>query len=437
MRAWNVLVLAGFFWLAACGAGNPTAPTPATATPETVPLPLATTNVPVATRAPIATLVPIPEANPPSSPIALNLWVPEDFAPGAERGGDVLEAQLAEFQSIHPGITVNYVLKAPYGKGGLVDWLRQLTELMPDRLPDAVIVDSRELDQLEQLQLLQPMSRELPSGAFWDLFPPAQRIARRGGGWVNQPLVLETEHLVYDTRRVGIPPSTWDQVLKDPSLFAFAADSTDTFLLHYLHDGGSLGGQLSARDAEIMQDILTYYRRARANGNMNATTAVMKSARDVMPLFVAGQAPLGQVRARDYLVERARIPAPRAAPVPTRDGTPAALVSSWSYVILTSDPARQRAAAEYLKWISDPTRMAEWASAARLVPAGQGAFAQAIVPEDYADMLRGLLTEGIVAPSFAEQAPFAEAWHTAIQAVLNGVLSPDDAAFRAIQTITQ
>lgn len=448
MRAWYGMMLAGFLiWLVACGTNNPPPSAAAAQTPSPISgevLPAASETLVLSTPAPalvLSTPEPAPEANSTpdvSQPITLTLWVPEEFAPGAERGGDVLEKQIAEFQTAHPNIQLNYVLKAPYGKGGLVDWLSQLHELLPERLPDAVIVDSRELDQLETLGLVHPLNRVLPSGAFWDLFTAGQTIARRNGQWNNQPIVLDTEHLVYDTRRVTTPPTTWAQVLADKTQFAFAADSTEAFLLHYMENGGSLDPTLHpALDASVMQAVLDYYQRARANGNLNENTAVMKSARDVMPLFVTGQTPMAQVRARDFLIERSRLPNAVAAPIPTRDGRATALVSGWSFVVITNDPARQNAAVQYLTWLIDPARLGEWANAARLIPAGKSAFAQAMDSSAYAEVLWNLLQDPLVAPSFSQQAPYADAWHTATQAVLNGQLAPDDAAFRAVQTITQ
>jgi ABC-type glycerol-3-phosphate transport system substrate-binding protein len=309
---------------------------------------------------------------------------------------------------------------------------------MPERLPDAAIVDSRELDDLQELGLLHSVQRDLPSGAYWDLFPPAQEIARRDGEWNNQPLTLETEHLVYDGGLPTTPPVSWQQVITDSTQFAFAADSTETFLFHYLQNGGSLDpGEHPALDAGVMQAILDYYRRARESGDLSENMVVIKSAREIMPLFVTAQVRMAQVRTRDFLPERIRLPNARAASIPTLDGRPTALVSGWSFVILTEDEAKHAAAVEYLEWLIDPARMGQWAEAADVVPAGKGAFAQALDSPEYADVLWALLHNAIVAPSFAKQQPYADAWHNAVEAVFNGLLTPDDAAFRAVQAITQ
>ncbi len=432
MRVWNVLVLAGLVLIAtACGA-----PTSPTAPPV---MPTLDGITPDILSAPTTPTRPAPIQITPQAtrPLTLTLWTPEEFAPGAEHGGDILQARVAAFESAQP-VKLNYVLKAPYGKGGIVDWIAQLHELMPDRLPDAAIVDSRELDTLQNLGLLQPLQRDLPSGAFWELLEPAQNIARHGGFWSNQPLALDAEHLVYDTRRVAAPPLSWQDVLTTTISFAFAADSTDTFLLQYLHDGGSLDPRAHpAADADVMQNILDYYQRARANGNLSEATVGMKSAREVLPLFLAGRAPLAQVRARDFLSERARLPNAAAAAIPTRDGAPAALVSGWTFVILTPNPDRQRAAADFLLSLDEPTFLAQWMRAANLAPAGKTAFAQAVQPETYAATLLDLFSHGLVAPSFDAQQPYANAWHQAVQAVLNGQLTPGDAAWRAVQSVAQ
>lgn len=447
MRAWYGILLAGCFgWLIACGTHTPTPPDAAL---QTSPIPGVVSPFAVATSAPEtpAPLFGLPTRQLPltpeiaskaSQPLTLTLWVPEEFAPGAERGGDVLETLVGEFRAAHPRIAFNFVLKAPYGKGGMVDWLTQLDELMPDRLPDAVIVDSRELDQLERLKLLHPLNRALPSGALWDMFAAGQAIARRNGTWNNQPLVLDTEHLVYDTRRGSPPPATWTQVLADKAQLAFAADSTEAFLFHYLENGGALDPSAHpALDASVMQSVLDYYQRARANGNLNENTAVLKSARDVMPLFVTGQTPMAQVRARDFLAEESRLTNAAAAPVPTRDGRATALTSAWSFVVITDEPDRQGAVVDWLLWLIEPAHMADWARAARLVPASKSAFAEAMDSPAYSDLMWKLLEDPLVAPSFAQQAAYAAAWHTAVQDVLDGKRSPDDAAFRAAQAITQ
>jgi ABC-type glycerol-3-phosphate transport system substrate-binding protein len=454
MRAWYGILLACLLvGLAACGAtntpsavglarpsqdasrvpANPLQGSPPTSFPTTLEPNSDAVPAPTATIA--ATWAPTSD---PKLPVVLELWVPEEFATGAERGGDILERQVAEFEAAHPNIRLNYVLKTPYGKGGIVDWLTQLKELMPDRLPDAAVVDTRDLGSLEELGLLHSLQRDLPSGVYWDLFPPAQRMARRGGQWNNLPLVLETEHLIYDAERIAEPPVTWQGVLTDTTPFAFAADSTETFLFHYLQNGGSLDPQKHpSLDAGVMQAILDFLQRARANGNLNETTAVMKSAREVMPLVTSGQTDMAQVRARDFLVERSRLPNMVTASIPTRDGSANSLVSGWTFVILTDDPVKQNAAAEYLEWMIDPAHFGEWTTAARLVPAGMSAFAQAIEPGAYSDTMWLLLSRAMVAPGFLEQEPYAKAWHDAVTAVLNGQLAPDDAAFRAVKTITQ
>ena len=153
-------------------------------------------------------------------------------------------------------------------------------------------------------------------------------------------------------------------------------DSTDTFLLQYLANGGSLNPtEHPAQDTSIMQGILDYYQRARANGNLSENTSLMNSSNQVYPLFSTHQVPIAQVQASDFMLDRSRMQSALAAAVPTRDGHATSLVSGWSYVILTNDPARHQAAAAYLAWLDDPERLGAWAVGARMIPASKSAFA--------------------------------------------------------------
>lgn len=435
--------LNGYSWwawlllLAACGASaspariNPTL-TPAVTTPQQTDRLTDRISTPVAIASP--TVIP----SGPREPITLTLWVPEEFAPGAEQGGDVLQKQLDQFHAAYPNIRIKFILKAPYGKGGVVDWLRQLRELVPERLPDMAVVDSRELDELERLELLQPLAHDLPAGMFWDLMPPAQKIAAPDGKWNNVPLVLDLEHLVFDSQRIQTPPATWDQVLATKARLAFAAQSLESFLFHYLENGGRVTtDQQPAQEASIMEAVLTFYQRAQVADILPESAAAIKSARDVFPLFAGGQVPMAVVYARDFRSEQARLPQARVAPIPTRDGRATALVSAWSYVILTADPSRHAAAARWLAWVDEATHLAEWSASARLIPARASAFAAAVMPEDYAASLYPLIRDGMVAPSFAEQAPYAKVWAEAVEAVLGGGLAPADAATRAASAMVR
>ena len=305
-----------------------------------------------------------------SKTITLTIWAPEEFSPEAAQGGGVLRRQVEAFAHARPDIAVKFELKSPHGKGGLLDFLVKVQSLVPDRLPDLILIDSREVDVAARTGLLQPLDRDLPSGAFADMLSPAQTLAEHDGQWLTLPLTLDVQHLAYNTKAVSEAPATWDDLLKDGVLFAFAADDDDAFLFQYLENQGRIANsqQPAPLNVSLTTSVLTFFQRARSANLVPDSVLAIKSAHDVWPLFAGGQAQLAQVEASDYLAEHGNVPNTGFAPLPTQDGGAATLVSGWNYAIITQDANRHAAAAAFLNWIDEPSRLAEWAAAAQMVP---------------------------------------------------------------------
>jgi ABC-type glycerol-3-phosphate transport system substrate-binding protein len=385
-----------------------------------------------------------PLASPPVSPpiganrtITLTVWAPEEFSPEAAQGGQVLQHQVEAFAHARPEIAIKFVLKSPMGKGGLLDFLVKVQSLVPERLPDLILIDSREVDAAAHTQLLQPLDRDLPSGAFADLLPPAQALAEYDGQWLTLPLTLDVQHLAYNNKVVSEPPATWDELLKAGVPFAFPADDDDAFLFQYLENRGRISDsqQPTPLNVSVTTSVLTFYQRARAANLVPDSVLGIKTVHEVWPLFAEGQVPLAQVEASDYLAGYGHVPNAGFAPLPTQDGVTTTMVSGWNYAIITKEPLRHAAAAEFLNWIDEPSRLGEWAAAAQLVPARRSAFAISIAPNEYGEFLLKLLDAAIVGPTFAERAVYGGSWHSALQAVLRGQATPGEAALRAAQAL--
>jgi multiple sugar transport system substrate-binding protein len=400
----------------------------------------AQTHAPTSASTPVSTnrVIPGPTTTPGGEQaITLIVWAPEQFSPEAGQGGDVLQRQVNAFSAAHPGVTIKFQLKNPYGTGGLLDFLVQVQSLIPERLPDMIIIDSREADIAVRTGLVQPLDHDLPSGDLADLLTPAQTLAKYSGQWLTLPLTLDVQHLAYNSKLVPVPPKTWDDLIKAGAAFAFPADDDDAFLFQYLENQGRIAGaqEPAPLNVSVTTSVLTFYQRARTANLVPDGVLSVKTAHDVWPLFAEGQAPLAEVEASDYIAGSGNVPNAGFAALPTQDGLASTLVSSWNYAIITADPRRHAAAAAFLNWIDEPSRLAEWATSSGMVPARRSAFAISIKPNEYGDFLLGLLDKAIVAPTFAERAPYGASWHTALQEVLRGQATPAEAALTAAQEL--
>ena len=122
-----------------------------------------------------------PLATPTPDTVRLTLWTTEAFGPVSQTAGSrKLSAQIAAFEAANPDVSVDVVLKKPYGKGGMLDFLTTTSAAVPAVLPDVAILDIRELRTAAERELIQPLDGLISPTLAQDLVAPA-----RAGGQVD------------------------------------------------------------------------------------------------------------------------------------------------------------------------------------------------------------------------------------------------------------
>jgi multiple sugar transport system substrate-binding protein len=422
---WNVLIIS--VWLVACAAAVPASPTPPPSEPvvtlsATTPAAL-TTMMPtrsVPTRTPIAT----------TSALTLTLWTTEDLAPGATPAGRVLKNQFDAFTAANPNIHIDIVLKQPYGKGGLLDFLLTTSAVVPTQLPDFVTLDIAEAPLAADAGILQPLDVWLPNDLKNDFFPFAFRAAHYQNQWIALPFAADAQHLVYNKTTIKKAPATWDECIKQKLTLLVPLGGDDAYVLQYLALAGTGDGVMPLpTDANSIAQILNFFKRARDLNLLPDTAINLKSVEEVWAPFAAGQVTLAQVSASRYLAERDKMPNAGFAAVPTRDGKTATVASGWAFALTTNDPTRQAAATRFMQWLVQGERLAPWLRAAKRLPATRAAMILAVDPPEYALFLRDTLERAAYwSPAAPRDAKIAQAWRNAIAAVWKGNSTPEEAA---------
>ncbi len=218
-----------------------------------------------------------------SDVLTLTWWTPEFISPKAPApAGPLLAKQLADFEAAHDGkVRVNPVLKARYGKGGLLDFLRTTQPVAPGLLPDIVALDVAELEQAVNLGLLQPLDSTLSRTITPTLYAFAQQAGQFDGRTMAIPYVADVEHAVYDRDRVSQPPSTWTGILAEKLPYLFPAGSPQSpaaappsegasraVISQYLSAGGTVDPKthrLVLQEQPLLR-LLNFYRDAREAG---------------------------------------------------------------------------------------------------------------------------------------------------------------------------
>jgi ABC-type glycerol-3-phosphate transport system substrate-binding protein len=411
---------------AAC-VGAPTTPATIGATPvataKTTAMPIAGATL-TPTRAALTRV-----ALPITSTITLTLWTTEDLAPGTSAAGRVLKNQFDAFAAANPNIHIQTVLKKPYGKGGTLDFLITTHHVVPDQMPDLVALDLSEVPLAASAGIAQRLDGLLNAESKAELFPFALKAAHYQTKWIAVPFSADVEHFVYNKATLKKPPPTWDELIKQKPTLLAPLGGDSAFVTQYL----ALAPLFDQNNQLIWDDnsasqVFAWFKRAR-DLNLIAENAIsLKNADDAWSSFAAGQAMMAQVSAARYFAERDKMPDAMYAPAPTRDGRAAGIGSGWAWVIVTTDPARQAAAARFIHWIVQPAYLAPWLRAARRLPADRTTLALATEPAEYTIFLRDQFERASYLPPTPGYAKAAEAWRAALAALWKGQMTPEEAA---------
>lgn len=375
---------------------------------------------------------------PPS--LTLTLWTAETFSPTqASATGQIMDQQVADLAS-QAGVHLRFVLKKPYGKGGILDYLLTTGAVVPDFLPDLAFIDADQLGDAVQAGLVQPLDGLVAAELVADLYPFARDACTVEGKLYCLQLEADLDHLVYNPNKMSRPPLSWSEVLSRPGPYLFPAGGqaglvNDAFWTQYLavraQPGGS-GPDQPFLDETSLVAVLQFYRDGTSRGIFPASILDYYSSEDVWRDYLAGQAAMAQVSARRYLADRGRSPSSIAAPIPTISGPAAPISRGWALALITSDPVRQASAISFmLQWMT-PEINAAWNEAAGALPTRQSALALWDQADPYTTFLQEQLLRAQPRPRVPNYNQVAAALQNAVKAVLSGELTPEEAAAQAM-----
>lgn len=426
---------------------------PTTLPPQPIPTATAVTaETPTTAMAVTATVTETPTTTPitptlPTVPpvITLTLWTAEPFSPAqADAGGQILIQQIDAFTAAHPDVVVEYVLKKPYGKGGILNFLLTTSAAVPAAMPDLVAIDTIEIKEAAQAGLLQPLDGLISIELQEDLFPFAQEVGRFEGQLVGLQFETDIEHLIYNTNKLEEPPLTWTDVLTDEVSYVFPTGGreglvNDVFIIQYLALGGQLVDETGrpALNAELVTQVLQFYRDGYEMGVIPPSVLEFKTLDDCWPVYLSAEVAMTNVSSGRYLADRSLLMYTRFASIPTRDGNVATLSQGWAWAIVTSDPARQVLAAQLIEWLMEPENSAQWNLSAGHLPTRKAAFEVLGTEDSYYPFLSKQLEGAHPRLARAVYSEVARVLQQAVEKVMTGEAIPQEAAQAAIESIAK
>jgi arabinogalactan oligomer/maltooligosaccharide transport system substrate-binding protein len=441
----------GLSVLTGCSSSPAEVPNPAAGAPAARPATQPSTPAPVATRP--GAPAPPPTDTISSGVVTLTWWTPEFISPKAgQAGGGLMSEYLSQFEQTQSGrVEVNPVLKAKYGKGGLLDYLRTAQLVAPGILPDVVVLDTAELEKAAGLGLLQPLDELLTPQLLADLYPFAREVGQFDGRQLAVQYVADLDHVAYSRAKMAAPPLNWNALLANKTKFLFPAgnpqpaaagsltdDVQPIFISQYVSAKGIVkaeNGQLMLQEEPLLR-VLTFYSEGLTAGVIPPGALDLVNPDDAFSVYARGDVDMANVSAHRFLASQDSLPNTGFAPLPGWDEPAPPVARGWALAITTTDPVRQKVAADFIVWLLSAQRSGAWAEAAGWLPVmPQGWQPWGSTP--YYDFLHQQLATAITQPNGPEYAQTASQLRKAIVSVLKDRASPAQAVQVALTPLAQ
>ncbi len=341
----------------------------------------AVSPTPVVTPTPgVSAASPTPTATPPTD---LRIWVAASLGPEVRPDAwKVLLRARDEFALRH-GLTVEVRVKPDWGPGGLVEALVWARAAAPAAAPDLILAPVEVLEAARVKAALpdlpDPLRTGLLTGNGW--YPFARAAVLEHGQPFAYPVAGEAPVLAWPRHAEAELPTTWAQWAESPVPWTWAARDPWAWSAWALYRvaGGSVGPatQPELLQLEPLADMLEFLVQARWNAALRSDAVLWHD----MTALWSVHGPAGDIGLIAWSPAVLTQPdAWVAAPLPGPQGPGPLLVRVHAWAVVTTDPARQAVALDWLQRVTAAGWNGPWARAAGLWPAAPQALRQGWEP---------------------------------------------------------
>lgn len=362
----------------------------------------------------------------------LVIWAPPFFQATLDLATDgVLTPLYEQFERNHPGVHIDVQIRAESGEASFLNYLRGAQRVAPAILPDIILVNTQQLWQVAELDLLLPLEIEQLE-TILQFFPSTLPAVTYNEEIVGIPYTANLTHIVYHESALALPPQTWSDLLASDQPYIFSGGRFEELgafaYLQYLGSGGQVHED-DVVDEEALRALFTYLVALRTEGIVPDSVLEITSADSAWSTFINTKRGLADTSTQVVLNhwEAMNSGGVQYAPIATRNGAPISIAHIWAFAIVASDSEQQALSMSLLNAFMESTIHGEWSRAAMQIPTQAEAFEVWRNSSPYFDFIQTQLKNSITLPGGRRFAELNRRLQDAQELVLRGEMSVDDA----------
>ncbi|HRW03784.1 MAG TPA: extracellular solute-binding protein [Caldilineaceae bacterium] len=336
-----------------------------------------------------------------------------------------------QFERNHPGVHIDAQLHAEHGEASLLNYLRSAQRVAPAILPDIILIDTQELWQIGDLELLRPFDWESVASNF-TFYPFAVSAVTYQEQIVGIPYMTDLTHMVGYAEQVGELPRTWEAFLtagQPLNFVAGKAENVNEFAYYqYLGAGELLLGD-EPIDTERLLAYFTFLADAQAQNLIPETVLEITDVTAAWNAFMAAEQGLAETSTSVILNHWDAVSngVVQYGPLPSRTGNTPASTRVWAFIIVASDTQQRELSIALLQALLAPDVHSQWNRLAMRIPTQPAAFELWRNPAAYYNFVQQQLAEALSPPSSRRFADLNRRLHYAQELVLRQEMAPEEA----------
>ena len=394
------------------------------------------------------------------APLTLNVWAQQDYSHLAARPAiaDAFRVVFDEWARAHPAVQ----LRVSVMPGLELHKAKLQLAAAAGRLPDVASIDSFWLPLLKND--VQPLDAYWPEEDRRDFLPfTIQTLSDPAGHVYGLWHETDCRVLFYRKDLVPVPPRTWDELLDTASRVArerrvagylYNAGRWEATVFDHLAMFWAQGGELVDRDGRpifgeephrrAMLRLLGFLRDTIQRGASPRSVVGNNDYQQLTSAAVAGDVAMflgGNWQLKD--LQAGLAPADFAkwdiAPIPQADaGTRSTGTGGWVWVVFARDPARQRAAIEFIRDVEAPAHAARISEATGHLPVRRSVYRDFPIfsQDQWYRRFGEMLADGHARPTVPIYPEISQRLQLAIGSVVSGEKTPDEALDEAWRAVT-